>query len=112
MSAGFAYLRADRPLRTLVLVVAVMVAFTNVSVIAELFLAEGTLHAGAAGYAALVTGWTAAMTVGTLVAGRLTSKLLRWRCCSHGGRRDRDRTGWALAPPVVGRCRLRHRGLR
>jgi len=51
MSAGFAYLRADRPLRTLVLVVAVMVAFTNVSVIAELFLAEGTLHAGAAGYA-------------------------------------------------------------
>jgi len=76
MSAGFAYLRADRPLRTLVVVVAVMVAFTNVSVIAELFLAEGTLHAGAAGYAALVTGWTAAMTVGTLVAGRLTSKLL------------------------------------
>jgi len=37
---GFAYLRADRPLRTLVVVVAVMVAFTNVSVIAELFLAR------------------------------------------------------------------------
>jgi MFS family permease len=76
MSAGVAYLRADRPLGGLVLMSAIMIAFTNISVVAELFLAEGGLHGGATGYALLITAWTAAMTIGTLAAGRLpVSKL-------------------------------------
>jgi len=64
---------------------------------------RGTLHAGAAGYAALVTrmdgghdGWA------PWWRGASPRELLPLcRCCSHGVAGDRDRTGWALAPPVL-----------
>jgi MFS family permease len=44
--------------------------------VAELFLAERVLHGGTTGYALLITAWTGGMTLGTVIAGRLPSRLL------------------------------------
>jgi MFS family permease len=76
MGAGVRYLRADRPLGLLVLVTAAVVAFLGVTMVVELFLAEKVLHGGTTGYALLMTAWTGAMTLGTLIAGRLPARWL------------------------------------
>jgi MFS family permease len=76
VAAGIRYLRRDRPMGLLVLVVSAIVAFMGVTMVAELFLAEKVLHGGATGYALLITGWTGGMTLGTVIAGRLPSRLL------------------------------------
>jgi MFS family permease len=76
MAAGLRYLRRDRPLGLLVLVVSAMIAFLGVSMVAELFLAEKVLHGGTTGYALLVTAWTGGMTLGTVIAGRLPARAL------------------------------------
>ncbi len=76
VAAGIRYLRRDRPMALLVLVASAIVAFMGVTMVAELFLAEKVLHGGATGYALLITAWTAGMTLGTVIAGRLPSRLL------------------------------------
>ena len=76
IGAGLRFLRADPLLRMLLGVVATMVAFASLSVVAELFLAESVLHAGPGGYAALLAAWTAGMATGTLIGGRLAEHRL------------------------------------
>jgi len=76
MAAGVRYLRRDRPMGMLVLVVSAMIAFMGVTMVAELFLAEKVLHGGTTGFALLITAWTGGMTVGTLIAGRLSPRAL------------------------------------
>jgi MFS family permease len=76
VAAGVRYLRRDRPMGLLVIVVSAIIAFMGVSLVAELFLAEKVLHGGTTGYALLITAWTGGMTLGTLVAGRLPARLL------------------------------------
>ena len=76
MAAGIRYLRRDRPMGLLVLVVSVMIAFIGVSMVVELFLAEQVLHGGTTGFALLITAWTGGMTLGTLIAGRLSPRAL------------------------------------
>jgi MFS family permease len=76
VAAGVRYLRRDRPMGLLVVVVSAIIAFMGVTLVAELFLAEKVLHGGTTGYALLITAWTGGMTLGTLVAGRLPARLL------------------------------------
>jgi MFS family permease len=76
MAAGLRYLRRDRPMGLLVVVVSAMLAFLGVTMVAELFLAEKVLHGGTTGYALLITAWTGGMTLGTVIAGRLPTRLL------------------------------------
>jgi MFS family permease len=76
MAAGLRYLRRDRPMGLLVVVVSTMVAFLGVSMVVELFLAERVLHGGTTGFALLITAWTGGMTLGTIIAGRLPPRLL------------------------------------
>jgi MFS family permease len=74
VAAGLRYLRRDRPMGLLVLVITLMLAFLGVTLVAELFLAEKVLHGGTTGYALLVTAWTGGMTLGTVIAGRLSAR--------------------------------------
>ncbi len=76
LGAGVRFLRADAEAGLLVLVVAVMVAFANMAVVAEVAFAQSVLGAGTTGYAALVAAWTAGMLVGTLAGGRLPQRRL------------------------------------
>lgn len=76
VGAGVRYLRRDRPMGLLVVVVSAVIAFLGVTMVAELFLAEKVLHGGTTGYALLITAWTGGMTLGTVVAGRLPARLL------------------------------------
>jgi MFS family permease len=76
MAAGVRYLRRDRPMGLLVLVVSGMIAFLGVSMVVELFLAERVLHGGTTGFALLITAWTGGMTLGTVLAGRLSPRAL------------------------------------
>jgi len=76
MAAGLRYLRADRPMGLLVLVVSMTIAFLGVTMVVELFLAENVLHGGTTGYALLITAWTGGMTLGTVIAGRLSARAL------------------------------------
>jgi MFS family permease len=76
MAAGVRYLRRDRPMGLLVVVVSVMIACLGVTMVAEVFLAEKVLHGGTTGFALLITAWTGGMTLGTLVAGRLSARAL------------------------------------
>jgi MFS family permease len=76
MGAGLRYLRRDRPMGLLVVVVSVMLAFLGVTMVVELCLAEKVLHGGTTGYALLITAWTGGMTLGTVIAGRLPSRIL------------------------------------
>jgi MFS family permease len=71
IGAGIRYLRRDRPMGLLVIVVTLMFAFMGMTLVAELFLAEKVLHGGTTGFALLVTAWTGGMTLGTMIAGRL-----------------------------------------
>jgi MFS family permease len=74
--AGLSYLRSDRTARLLVTVVAVMLAFAYMAVVAEVVLAEGVFRAGTGGYSALVASWTAGMIGGSLAAGRVPRRWL------------------------------------
>lgn len=76
VAAGVRYLRRDRPMGLLVLVVSAVIACMGVTMVAELFLAEKVLHGGTTGYALLITAWTGGMTLGTVIAGRLPARLL------------------------------------
>jgi MFS family permease len=76
VAAGVRYLRRDRPMGLLVVVVSAIIACLGVTMVAELFLAEKVLHGGTTGYALLITAWTGGMTLGTLIAGRLPARLL------------------------------------
>jgi Transmembrane secretion effector len=76
VAAGVRYLRRDRPMGLLVVVVSAIVGFMGVTMVVELFLAEQVLHGGTTGYALLITAWTGGMTLGTLIAGRLPARLL------------------------------------
>jgi MFS family permease len=76
MAAGLRYLRRDRPMGLLVLVVSTMIGFLGVTMVVELFLAEKVLHGGTTGYALLITAWTGGMTLGTVIAGRLSARAL------------------------------------
>ncbi|HVB92356.1 MAG TPA: MFS transporter [Acidimicrobiales bacterium] len=76
MTAGVRYLRRDRPMGLLVLVVSSVIAFMGVTMVAEVFLAEKLLHGGTTGFALLVTAWTGGMTLGTVIAGRLPPRAL------------------------------------
>ena len=76
VAAGLRYLRRDRPMGLLVLVVSAIIACMGVTMVAELFLAEKVLHGGTTGYALLITAWTGGMTLGTVVAGRLPPRAL------------------------------------
>jgi MFS family permease len=74
VAAGVRYLKRDRPMGLLVVMVAVMLTFLGVTLVSELFLAERVLHGGTTGFALLVTAWTAGMTLGTVIAGRLPAR--------------------------------------
>ncbi len=76
VAAGVRYLRADRPMGLLVLVVSTVIACMGITMVVELFLAEKVLHGGTTGYALLITAWTGGMTLGTVIAGRLPPRLL------------------------------------
>ena len=76
LTAGLRVVLADRTLAVLLAVVTLMVGFANLSTVAELFFANEVLHAGAGGYAGLVTAWTGGMAIGTLVGGRLPERSL------------------------------------
>jgi MFS family permease len=76
MMAGVRYLRRDRQMGLLILVVSLMIAFLGVTMVAELFLAENVLHGGTTGFALLITAWTGGMTLGTVIAGRLSPRAL------------------------------------
>ncbi len=76
VAAGVRYLREDRPMGLLVLVVSAVIACMGVTMVVELFLAEKVLHGGTTGYALLITAWTGGMTLGTVIAGRLPPRLL------------------------------------
>lgn len=76
IGAGLRFLRADPLVRLLLGVVATVVAFASLSLVAELFLAESVFRAGAGGYAALLAAWTAGMAFGTLAGGRLSEHRL------------------------------------
>ncbi len=76
LSAGLRFLRADAEAGLLVAVVAVMVTFGNMAVVAEVGFAEGVLRAGPQGYALLVAAWTAGMLAGTLAGGQLPQRRL------------------------------------
>ncbi len=76
MRAGFSFLRADRDAGMLVVIVGVMVAFSNLAVVAEVVFAEQVLRSGPGGYSILVAGFTSGMVVGTLAGGRLPQRWL------------------------------------
>lgn len=76
LRAGMTWLRSDRTAMLLVVMVAIMVAFGYLAVVAEVVLAQGVLRAGPGGYAILVAYWTAGMVAGSLSAGRLPARWL------------------------------------
>jgi MFS family permease len=76
MRAGFSFLRADKDAGMLVIIVGVMVAFSNLAVVAEVVFAEQVLRSGPGGYSILVAGFTSGMVVGTLAGGRLPQRWL------------------------------------
>jgi MFS family permease len=76
LRAGFSFLRADADAGLLVMVVGVMVAFSNLAVVAEVVFAEQVLRSGPGGYSILVAGFTSGMVIGTLSGGRLPQRWL------------------------------------
>jgi MFS family permease len=76
LRAGYSYLRSDIDAGMLVVIVGIMVAFSNMAVVAEVVFAEHVLRAGPAGYSLLVAGWTSGMVAGTLAGGRLRQRWL------------------------------------
>lgn len=65
--AALAYARERRPIRDLFVVQATAVLFFTISVPVEVVLAQHSLHAGAAGYGALLSAWGAGAVAGAAV---------------------------------------------
>jgi len=59
--------------RGAVLGAAAMILLVHTVAVAEVFLPERVLHAGAIGYSAMITVWTGGSVIGTVLAGRLRS---------------------------------------
>jgi Transmembrane secretion effector len=64
------YVRTRPPIRDLMLLQAVAVLFFTISVPVEVVFAQHSLHAGAAGYGALLSAWGAGAVVGAAVYAR------------------------------------------
>jgi transmembrane secretion effector len=70
--AALDYVRTRPPIRDLMLLQAIAVLFFTISVPVEVVFAQHSLHAGAAGYGALLSAWGAGAVVGAAV-------YVRWR---------------------------------
>jgi MFS family permease len=70
LRAGLEYVRERRGIRNLIGLQAVALAFYTLSIPVEIVLAQHTLHAGAGGYGALLSGWGAGAVVGSAVYAR------------------------------------------
>jgi MFS family permease len=72
LGAGLALLIRNRLLRQLMPPVLAVVAFVNVAVVVEVFLATRVFRAGPWGYGGLVAVWGAGLVLGTLTVPRLS----------------------------------------
>jgi Transmembrane secretion effector len=68
--AALAYVRERPPLRALFILQAVGVLFFTISVPVEVVFAQHSLHAGAAGYGAMLSAWGAGALAGAVVYAR------------------------------------------
>jgi hypothetical protein len=68
--AALDYVRTRQPIRALLLLQAVAVLFFTISVPVEVVFAQHSLHAGAAGYGALLSAWGAGAVLGAAVYAR------------------------------------------
>jgi len=68
--AALSYARARRPARVLLALQATALAFFTISIPVEVVFAQHTLHAGAAGYGALLSVWGAGAVAGSAVYAR------------------------------------------
>jgi Major Facilitator Superfamily len=68
--AALAYARERPAIRSLVIVQAIGVLFFTISVPVEVVFAQHTLHAGAAGYGALLSAWGAGAVAGAAIYAR------------------------------------------
>jgi len=68
--AALAYVRDKPPIRGLLLVQAVGVLFFTISVPVEVVFAQHSLHAGAAGYGAMLSAWGAGAVAGAAIYAR------------------------------------------
>jgi hypothetical protein len=68
--AALDYVRTQKPIRDLLLLQAVAVLFFTISVPVEVVFAQHSLHAGAAGYGALLSAWGLGAVAGAAVYAR------------------------------------------
>lgn len=68
--AALAYVRGEPPIRTLFVLQSVGVLFFTISVPVEVVFAQHSLHAGAAGYGALLSAWGAGAVAGAAIYAR------------------------------------------
>jgi Transmembrane secretion effector len=68
--AALDYVRTQKPIRDLMLLQAVAVLFFTISVPVEVVFAQHSLHAGAAGYGALLSAWGLGAVAGAAVYAR------------------------------------------
>jgi len=68
--AALAHARDHPPIRLLLMLQAVLILFFTISIPVEVVFAQHTLHAGAAGYGALLSGWGAGAVAGSMVYAR------------------------------------------
>jgi MFS family permease len=64
------YVRGDPPLRALIILQGFIMAFGTISIPVEVIFAQHTLHAGAGGYGAMLSGWGAGAVVGSAAYAR------------------------------------------
>ena len=72
--AALAYVRGKPPIRGLLLLQAVGVLFFTISVPVEVVFAQHSLHAGAAGYGAMLSAWGAGAVAGAAIYARLRGR--------------------------------------
>lgn len=70
LRAGLDHVRTSAPLRTLLSLQAVGMVFFTISIPVEVVLAQRSLHAGAAGYGAMVSSWGAGAVLGSVAYAR------------------------------------------
>jgi predicted MFS family arabinose efflux permease len=68
--SGLALLRRDSSLRLVVAVLVTMVLAASMVDVAEVFFVKGVLHAGDAGYGALMAAWGAGIALGVVLLAR------------------------------------------
>jgi MFS family permease len=68
--AALTYVRTRPPIRDLMLLQAIAVLFFTISVPVEVVFAQHSLHAGAAGYGALLSAWGAGAVAGAAIYAR------------------------------------------